>query len=849
MSTDKGKKSLKFLQRKEKRVLLKLRRKIIKGKIFKPLLIGFGTVVCLSFLITPTHKLSYQSLKVGDVAPKSIKSSKNFLVEDRKSTLTKKKEAEEHISLVFDFDPEINVYAEKNLKKAFLDMRKYLEKGEKLNKALKELEEKQKDLSASIKKGFLEDKDINYKDKLKEIEKEALVLKAKIKDHKKLLNDKIKKFEKLLNITLTEEDIKILEKEKFSPNFESKISLLLSNIYKKQIISSAALLPQEKEKGITIRNVKTKKEILTKNFDLIIDYDQVIKGIDKEISHNFPNLNNKKHKLIKKILLGLVKPNLTFNKTETDLRRKKARDVVKPVLFQIKKGEMIVREGERITQEHLIKIEGLQKNIKEINIFAIWFSFFLFGFLTFYAFAEYVKREGNKKILNTKDILFFSLLLVGEVLTGKIVIFIASNIEYTLSVLSHIYPYIIPFCLGAIILRIFLSTEIALIFSLISSIFMGLLFDKSLFVFVYSFIGSLIAIFEISRCEERLTIIKTGIYVGLINVLMLFCFNLMEGELIREGLFMQLGFGLTSGILSAVIAVGLTPIFEMVFGYVTDIKLLELANLENPLLKSLVMNAQGTYHHSIVVATLGEAAAREIEGTDPLLVRVGAYYHDIGKLKKPNYFIENQKGNENPHDKLSPNMSALILISHVKEGVELAKEHKLGKKITDIIQQHHGTSLITYFYNKAKSLEDRGKEPIDEKLFRYHGPKPQTKEAGIIMLADQVEAASRALQEPTSARIKGLVQRIINNIFIEGELDESELTLRELHKISNVFTNILTGIFHQRVDYPDLSLTVKPPKEHKHEHPDTKSTKTPKTLQEKNKENHKAIIRRLGQSG
>ena len=261
-------------------------------------------------------------------------------------------------------------------------------------------------------------------------------------------------------------------------------------------------------------------------------------------------------------------------------------------------------------------------------------------------------------------------------------------------------------------------------------------------------------------------------------------------------------FALLSGFICAGFVSSFIPLIETLFQYTTDIKLLELANLNSPVLRELMIKAPGTYHHSIVVGNLVEAAAESI-GANPLLARVAAYYHDIGKASKPLYFIENQAGEENRHDKLAPSMSALILISHIKEGAELARENRLGQPIIDIIRQHHGTALIKFFYERAKTLGASAGQIVEEKDFRYPGPKPQTREAGIVMLADCVEAASRTLVNPTSDQIQGLVQKLINNVFIDGQLDECELTLKNLHEIAKSFTGILNGIFHHRIDYPE----------------------------------------------
>jgi hypothetical protein len=271
------------------------------------------------------------------------------------------------------------------------------------------------------------------------------------------------------------------------------------------------------------------------------------------------------------------------------------------------------------------------------------------------------------------------------------------------------------------------------------------------------------------------------------------------------GLFIaNISMAFFNGITSAILVIGLTPVFEYIFDYTTDIKLLELANLENPLLKELFMTAPGSYNHSMMTATLAEAAASSIHA-NPLLARVASYYHDIGKIKMPDYFIENQQYMANKHDKLSPSMSSLIIISHVKEGKELAKAHKIPKRIIDIIMQHHGTSLVKYFYEKAK---EKNGNNIHEEEYHYPGPKPQTREAGIVMLADAVEAASRTLTDPTPAKIKAMVERIVNARFEEGQLDECTLSLSDLNEIKKAFVRVLSAIFHKRVDYPGFTFNI-----------------------------------------
>ena len=331
--------------------------------------------------------------------------------------------------------------------------------------------------------------------------------------------------------------------------------------------------------------------------------------------------------------------------------------------------------------------------------------------------------------------------------------------------------------------------------------------DKDLFFAIYFFLGSILGAGGLKHATQRVTIIKAGVIVGIVNMGVILSFGIVNSGYGFEDYLIYMPFGFVGGVIASIVVTGITPIIEHGLGYTTNIKLLELARMDHPLLKELALNAPGTYHHSIIIGSLVEAAAEAIYA-NPLLAKVSAFYHDIGKMKKPLYFIENQR-NENRHERLTPSMSALILISHVKEGVEMAKAYKLGKEIIDIIKEHHGTSLITYFYQKAKEGEDPEVHEIKEKDFRYPGPKPQTKEAGLVMLADAVEAACKTIPDPTPAKVKGAVYKIINKIFTDGQLDECELTLRDLNKISEVFTRIMNGIYHSRIDYPEPAYIVK----------------------------------------
>jgi len=290
--------------------------------------------------------------------------------------------------------------------------------------------------------------------------------------------------------------------------------------------------------------------------------------------------------------------------------------------------------------------------------------------------------------------------------------------------------------------------------------------------------------------------------VGAVNVLVALGLIMLSGTLLIPKTAVTLVMALSGGLIAGIVVSGTVPLFEYLFGYTTDIRLLELANLNQPIFQDMIMTAPGTYHHAIIVASMVEAAAEEI-GANSLLAKVGAYYHDIGKMKKPLYYVENQQNWENKHDKLKPSMSSRVIISHVKDGCDMANALKLGEELRDIIRQHHGTRLAAFFYEKAKKERDPSQPPILESDFRYPGPKPQSKEAALVLLADIVEASSRILKNPTPSRIRTLVDARIRETVDDNQLDESSLTFSDLNKIAESYARILIGIFHHRIEYSE----------------------------------------------
>ena len=363
--------------------------------------------------------------------------------------------------------------------------------------------------------------------------------------------------------------------------------------------------------------------------------------------------------------------------------------------------------------------------------------------------------------------------------------------------------------------------QLAFIMSVVSSVSVGLVIGNDFNLMLVFFIGSLMGIYSVKDIRTRGDLMKAGFFTGIIQVVCGILLNPVRDVVLTKGFSVDY---LLPLFLNAYLAVGLVmftlKIFEWAFGVLTNFSLLELSDFNQPLLKQMILEAPGTYHHSLVVSNLAEAAANAIEA-NALLTRVGAYYHDIGKMVKPEYFAENQLIDRNKHDVLGPSISRLIILNHVKEGMELAKKHNLNQRIVDFIPQHHGTSLMHYFYQRA--LEEAAQdEKVDEQNFRYSGPKPQSRETAIVLLADSVEGAVRALEDRTPVRIAELARKVINNKFIDGQLDECELTLKDLDKISETFTRVLSALYHSRVKYPERKngnghIDNKSPEENSHQ--------------------------------
>ncbi|ABS39291.1 HDIG domain-containing protein [Clostridium botulinum] len=496
-------------------------------------------------------------------------------------------------------------------------------------------------------------------------------------------------------------------------------------------------------------------------------------------------ITNPLRQLAINIAYSEIKPNFYYDKEKTEELKKETLKNTPPVM--IKKDQTIVKEGEPVSkyQLDLLKDIGLLNNNNNFE----WYIFIGLGVLiVLVLFIQYVYiYKFYNEVFNDLN----SLVLIS--LNNCIAILLARSI-YTIS------PFLIPLASIPMILTLLLNYKISLVTSLVNCILIAVAVNFEVEIILIAIMSAVLGSTILRKMQERNDILYASSYIAIINVILTFSAGfLLSNSVIdvsKKALFTLIG-----GVLSAILTIGLLPLFENLFDIVTTIKLLELSNPNNPLLKKLLLEAPGTYHHSILVGNLAEVAAEVVNG-NPVLARVSAYYHDIGKTKRPYFFKENQIGRENPHDKISPNLSTLIITSHVKDGLELAKEYKIPKVIQDIIQQHHGTSLVKYFYITMKNNSERP-EDVNEEDFRYQGPIPKSKEAAIIMLADGVEAAVRSINEPTKGKIEEMVNKIIKARLDEGQLDDCDLTLKEIGLIRDAFLKVLISIYHQRIEYPE----------------------------------------------
>jgi len=713
--------------------------------------------------------LNYQ---VGEVARVDIKSPVAYEMTDEVTTEERRQKAESQVPLIFDFDPTVFERISGSVYRSFRSMRLQIQ-AQKWPAKASEQEEKVKDFFS----------------------------------HKG-------EFEKELGVTVPDYVFEWLTQHRFSVRIENAVIQNLQKWYDERILENLDKAVPTGRPEITARVVQKNgrgREFQVKRQDLLdsasLDQFQMAATASAGLSSSRVNEKDRAALLVFSHLL--IYPNLTLNKQEMATRRQAVRDGILPVTIAVKKNQTIVTKDSLVQPFQMAMLREIQyrRTDRHKDIVTIAAGFFFMALIA--VFFQYLRRFAGVRLkVDRKDVLAMGSVLLVLVLVIKFFLFLtenAFNFKFGSYVPSSVFLYAAPVAMGPMLIGLVIqSGEVVWLFTAFTAVVMGVMTELNFSFVLVSLAGGIAAAKGVYSCKKRNDLYWAGLRTGIVNAIvvgLVFTIAHIDQENFLPELLACIVAGFVGGNLSAFLTMMFVPLLESVFNYTTDVKLLELSNLNHPLLKDMIVKAPGTYHHSMMVGSMVEAAAEEI-GANSLLGKVMCYYHDIGKMAHANYFIENQKPGHNPHDHISPYMSKTLLVAHVKDGVEMGLAHKLGKPIIDGIVQHHGTTLISFFFNKAIDSKAEGETEISEDDFRYPGPKPQFREAALCMLADSIEAAARSLDEPTPVRLQNIVRNIIQRKFMDGQLDECNLTLRDLSRVESAFSRILLGIYHQRIDYP-----------------------------------------------
>ena len=584
-----------------------------------------------------------------------------------------------------------------------------------------------------------------------------------------------------INSTITDEDEKLAEAKKIEGfNLNEEDFKIILSLPKEETVEIEESLIKIMD-SVYANNIEEGNEEQIENAKKVVSYELGKEYISRDLEILLTTIANSQ-----------IKANYIFDEEKTEEKIKEAQKSVQKEM--IKKNQTIVKEGEPITARQLEILEDLGLLNNGVGRTYLYTYLILGVFVAVvlgmqYSFLSKDKREYYN---NTRMIIMISAINLISLLLAR-----------GLNVIS---PFLIPLACAPIMMTLLLDYKTSLVINSINILLVSVVVGFSPQIIILSIVNVIVGSTALKKLQQRNDILYSTIYIAVVSSIVTLATGMFVSNNL-SGIFIDAGFVALGSILSGVLALGFLPFFESTFDIVTNIKLLEMSNPNHPLMKRLLMEAPGTYHHSVMVANLAEVAAEEVGG-NPVVARIGAYYHDIGKIKRPYFFGENQRGGDNPHSKITPNLSTLIIVSHVKDGIELAKEYKVPKILQDMIEQHHGTTLVKYFYYTMKNSAENP-EDIKEEDFRYPGPKPTTKEAGILMLADSVEAAVRSINEPTKGKIEAMVNNIIKDKLNSDQLVNCDLTLRDLEKIRKCFLKSLDGIYHHRIEYPTEKMNKK----------------------------------------
>jgi putative nucleotidyltransferase with HDIG domain len=713
----------------------------------------------------------------GSIADRDYVASRDLLLDDDEATRAKQREAREAVLPVYDLDPGVIGERDSQVAQLFARGRRLL---------------------ASLPAGGAE----------AEAAREAMV--------RELTAERAPD-----GLKLTPAQARLLVRKSFSADLEDNIRGALSEALRRGVVANKDLLLENRMRGITLRNLATGGERVHLDLFDNLGYPGEAREFFESEVRGWSGYSAQERRLLVDLLLENLTPNLLLNRSETLNRQAAAAAAVGQVFNQIRKGQVIVRKGDPIDAAHariIAQMRGERQPRRQLPPLVATLSL-----LALAAATVWYAERGERVADHSRGRLFGEslLLLMLSLLAAKFCFLVANALSgaFETAPLSALrsWSYAIPFAALALLATLLLRRNTALLLAVLFSVLSSRLAvdGDGLWIVFYSLAGSLAAIHTLDHAQfrHRLALARLGLAVGAINVVMALVLTALTAA---DRSSLQVLFDLlcaaSGGLLVAAAASFALPILEWLLGLTTDITLVELSNTNLPLLRRLAFEAPGTFQHSLMVANLAKEGCEAI-GAAPVLAYAAGLYHDVGKVLRPDYFVENQRPGHNPHDKLLPSMSALILVNHVKDGLELARQHNLPKVIKDAIRQHHGNRLIKFFYHKAAEQLDPDAGELTEEKYRYPGPKPQTKVMGVLMLADAVEAASRTLIEPSPAKIHGLIRTIQDDCLQEGQLEYTDLTLADLRSVSESFGRVLANIYHQRIDYPGFDFNAGPKRE------------------------------------
>lgn len=610
--------------------------------------------------------------------------------------------------------------------------------------------------------------------------------------------------EAALEVRLDDAEFEALAQAGFSETVQLAVSQLVSRAMRERVVADREELAQHRSKGVTVvrgRVGAAFEEVVA--VEAIRDLSKVREAVETEAGMT-AEANGALRKAIGGLARREIRVNMIFDPDETRRRREDAAEGVKPVVIQLKKGERIIGDGERIVPRHLLIFRHIREQSRATDLVQVRVGGALLAALLVLSLFSFARASLPKFRPSRKDALLLAATLASTMGLVRVALEVADALrDRTPEIPLEAYYFAIPFAAGAMLIRFVLGAEAALVFAAAFAPIGGFLASGSLTLAAYALAGSVVGAARTGGVRDRGGLFRAGAWAGLVQACLVVCFALFGGRLVSWDVVASvLAAFLGGAVVTPLLVVGGSMLAESVLGYTTDIQLLELANLNHPALKELIVQAPGTYHHSIIVGTVVEQAAEEV-GANALLAKVCAYYHDLGKGKNPLSFGENQKG-DNRHDRLTPEESAKLIVQHVADGLEIARKFKLPAKVAAAIPEHHGTRLVGFFFHKALKAHEKGErtDPPEPQKFRYAGPRPQSRETALVMLADAAEAASRAMPDPTPKKLEELVGNLIRGIYVDGQLDDCELSLRDLATIQQSFCRTLEGIYHSRPDYP-----------------------------------------------